>query len=284
MKIFLFSWVALVLCPPVSRGETRLSPRTQQAIAETATEGEASPFPLGFASPPSQPEGWQALPRSRPFPSLLSDPRDLRLGLRKNSKGELEADVGGYRSLAGWKGDWGGETAVFHTGIEGNAYFQMRQEGAKFPLQSSDGLIGLYGEAARGLWMYQARYTHISAHLSDGLFGLRQRITYTREFLALRVARQIGAFRPYAGYQFLTHTSPALPRHSLQLGGYGILPMHWGIAHPYLGADLRVRNAQEGTTFQLGLGAAFVAGAGDPPVRLTASYLKGHDLRGQFYD
>ncbi len=231
-----------------------------------------------------QSNGWLALPPGRPFPILPSDPRDLKFGLRKNSKNELEADVGGYRSLAGWQGEMCGERARFHTGIEGNGYFQMRQEGAKFPLQSSDGLVGIYAESARGVWMHQFRFTHISAHLSDGLFNLHQPIIYTREFITLRAGRHIGAFLAYAGYQFLTHSAPELPRHSLQLGAYGILPMHWGIAHPYLGSDLRVRNAKEGTTFQLGLGIALVSSQGTPPVRIAVNYLKGHDLRGQFFE
>jgi hypothetical protein len=53
--------------------------------------------------------------------------------------------------------------------------------------------------------------------------------------------------------------------------------------HPYLGADLKLRNSQEGTTYQLTGGAALVSSLGAPPLRLSLNYLKGHDLRGQFY-
>ncbi len=248
---------------------------------DEASSGEL--YPAGFTFAEDQPAGWQALPRGRAFPVLLSDPRDLRLGLRKNNKKEIEADVSAYRSLTGWKGLlWGHET-IFHAGIEGAGYFQMRQEGSKFPLQSSDGLVGAYAEMAQGLWMYQFRFTHISAHLSDGLTGQRSHFVYSREFVALRLARQLGVFRPYVGYQYLVNTMPTMGRHSLQLGAYGILPWHWGIVHPYVGGDLRVRNAEEGTTFQLGAGVALVSRSGMPPVRILASYLKGHDLRGQFY-
>lgn len=225
------------------------------------------------------PQGWTALPAGRPFGLLPSDPRDLKLALRHNNKKELEADVGGYRSIAGWTGDG----VIFHTGIEGGAYFLMRKEGTKFPLHSSDGLIGIYAEASRQDWAYQFRFTHISAHLSDGLTPVRQSFIYTREFAVLRVAKQLGWFRPYAGYQFLVNTKPTVPRHQLQLGGYAYLPWSWGIVHPYLGGDVRVRGAAEGTTFQLGAGAALISSSGTPPVRFTATYLKGHDLRGQFY-
>ncbi len=275
--IFLF----LLLASPLAH-----SAKPEEQNSALLLEEETAlfnPFPVGFMNPPDQPNGWVALPPGRPFPSLPSDPRDLKIGLRKNSKSELEADIGGYRSFAGWKGDVKGKPTVIHIGLEGNAYFLLRQEGSKFPLHSSDGLIGIYGEAIRGLWLYQARYTHISAHLSDGLFGIRQRFTYTRETLSLRVARQLGFTRAYGGYHLLVHTKPVLPRHSAQLGFYSVFPWHWERLHPYFGADLKLRNKQEGTTFTISGGAALVSSLGAPPLRLSINYQKGHDLRGQFY-
>lgn len=242
-----------------------------------------SPFPAGFMTPPDQPEGIVALPPGRPFPTLPTDPRDLKIALLKNNKGEIEASVGGYRSLVGWKGSIKERSTVIHGGIEGDGYFLMRKEGSKFPLHSSDGLIGLYAEAIRGMWMYQLRYTHVSAHLSDGLFGIRQRIFYTRETLSLRFARQLDIFRVYAGYHFLVHTEPAVPKSSLQLGFYGVMPWHWQRLHPYFGSDLKIRSKEEGTTLTASAGMALVSSLGAPPLRLAVNYTKGHDLRGQFY-
>lgn len=245
-------------------------------ISHSANGEETSP---GFPKPPEQEEGWVALPAGRPFGVLPSDPRDLRLGLRANNKSEFEADVAGYKSFAGWKGDgW-----IFHTGLEGAAFFLMRKEGSAFPLHSSDGLIGCFGEAARGDWAYQLRYTHISAHISDGLTPVRQRFLYTREFLSLRAARQLGWLRVYGGYYFLTNVKPKVPRHMIQLGAYAFLPHRLWIFTPYLGGDVRIRDPQEGTTMQLAAGLAVTSAQGMPPLRLTASYLKGNDLRGQFY-
>jgi hypothetical protein len=275
----LFLVLGLCLLPLFAHSSEENSP----TLAVLENSDLFNPFPPGFMNPPDQPEGWVALPPGRPFPSLASDPRDLKLGMRKNNKNELEADVGGYRSFAGWKGKVKKEDTVVHIGLEGNAYFLLRQEGVKFPLHSSDGLIGFYSEAIRGLWLYQMRFTHLSAHLSDGLYNQRERFTYTRETLSLRVAHQMGVFRPYLGYHFLVHTKPVLPRHSLQLGFYSILPWHWKKVHPYFGADLRIRNSQEGTTYHITGGAALVSSLGAPPLRLSLNYLKGHDLRGQFY-
>lgn len=274
MKRFTFFCALILALPTIARGG---------AAEEDPLATLMSPFPAGFMTPPDQPLGWVALPPGRPFPSLPPDIRDLKLGLRKNNKNELEADVGGYRSFAGWKGNVSGRDTVLHLGLEGQAYFTLHREGQKFPLHSSDGVIGLFGEAIRGLWLYQARFTHLSAHLSDGLFGLRQRFTYTRETLSLRAARQLGFTRAYAGYHFLVHTKPVLPRHSLQLGFYSIFPWHWRKLHPYIGADLRLRNKKEGTNLNLIAGAALVSSLGAPPLRLNVAYSKGHDPRGQFY-
>ncbi len=254
------------------------------SVAASAATTSVTSFPAGFPNLADQPEGWVVAPPGRPFPSILSDLRDLRTSLRKNNKKEIEADVGNYRSLAGWKGDVHGKTTVFHTGIEGNGYFVMRQEDQRFPLQSSDGLIGVYGEAVRGEDMFQFRFTHISAHLSDGLFGVRNRIVYTREFASLRYARQWGFTRPYIGYSVLVHTKPELPRHSGQVGFYSIFPAHWGAMHPYFGTDLKIHGQEEGTTFNISGGIAIVSSLGAPPLRVVANYLKGHDLRGQFFN
>lgn len=284
----------LLICPTISHGAE--TPEGDASILPSIDALEAqeklypenlsdlmNPFPPGFMVPPDQPRGWASLPPGRPFPSLISDPRDLKLGLRKNSKGELEADVGGYRSFAGWKGEVRQQETIVHLGLEGNGYFMMRQEGAKFPLHSSDGLIGLYAEGIRGSYLYQVRYTHISAHLSDGLYLVRQRQTYTRETLSLRLAKQLDFVRAYIGYHFLTHTDPELPKHSLQVGAYAIFPWAWKKLHPYVGADYRLRNPAEGKNIFVNMGVALVSSLGAPTLRFGAGYLKGHDLRGQFY-
>lgn len=287
--LILFTYLYLIFSPNISLSNTE-EPTPPPPDTDASqdihmdTTNIFNPFPAGFTSPPDQLEGWSTLPPGRPFPSLPSDPRDLKIALRKNSKNELEADIGGYRSFAGWKGEIYNKETIFHTGLEGNAYFLLRQEGAKFPLHSSDGLIGFYAEAMRGSYFYQLRYTHVSAHLSDGLYNIRQRVTYTRETLSLRLAKQIKFTRAYIGYHFLAHTKPDLPKHSAQLGFYSIFPWHWKRLHPYAGADLRIKNKQEGTTYHLTGGLALVSSLGAPPLRFSINYLKGHDLRGQFYN
>jgi hypothetical protein len=258
-----FFFLALLLCSPSSFA--------------------GSDFPEGYSAAPEQSEGWSAVPKGRPFASLPPDPLDIKTALRKNSQQELEASVGSFKSLAGWKGDFHGAPMIFHTGIEGMGLFEMRQQGGKFPLQSSDGFIGAYAEAIQNLEMLQFRYTHISAHLSDGLYGTRTAFVYSREYAALRYAHQFSFARAYVGYQFLAHTIPTLGKHSGEIGFYSVLPQHWGNLHPFFGADLRVRNADEGTTYNLSTGIAILSSEGASPLRIAATYLHGHDIRGQFY-
>lgn len=244
-----------------------------------------STHPEGFPADPDQPYGNSVLPPGRPFPSLPSDPRDLKIGFRKTDDSRWEADVGGYRSLYGWKGDVSGKPLLLHVGIEGNAYFTMRQQNARFPLESSDGLFGAYVEALRGRWLYQLRFTHISAHLSDGSPDVTRSIRYSREFLALRAAYQWHWVRPYIGLHYLVHTIPdGVPKPGLQFGFYAIAPLSFYRLHPYFGADMRMRGGAEGSTLTLSSGMALASTLGAPLMRFFFQFMVGHDLRGQFFD
>lgn len=249
---------------------------TVHAAPGTATE---------FFAEPDQAEGSVILPKSRPFAPLPTDPRDLKIGFRKTSRAKVEADVGGYRSIYGWKGEVRGKSLVFHTGIEGNAYFTMRREGSRFPLESSDGLFGLYAEATRNNWFYQVRFTHISAHLSDGSPDVLRNIRFSREFLVLRAARQVRWVRPYIGLIYLVHTIPHdVDKVGGQAGFYAIPPIPWKLFHPYFGMDFRGRGGREGSTWNFAAGLTMSSSNSAPPIRFALSYLTGHELRGQFFD
>ncbi len=241
-------------------------------------------YPDGFPADPDQPYGSRWLPPGRPFPSVPVDPRDLKIGFRKTNGSSLEADVGGYRSVFGWKGDVSGKDMVLHAGIEGGAYFTMRKEGARFPLESSDGLFGVYVEAVRDSWFYQFRFTHISAHLSDGITDVRVPIRYSREYFMLRVAKQWHWLRPYFALHYLVHIIPNdLNSVGAQAGFYGYLPVEMGLFRPYFGADYRYYGGREGNTLNLGIGLALISELAGPSLRFTLNYMRGNDLRGQFF-
>ena len=234
--------------------------------------------------PQVRPAEWEVLPFGRPFPTLPTDPRDLKIGIRRNTLRQIEADIGGYRSLAGYTHNVRGETLALHIGVEGNAYFVLTQEGQKFPLNSSDGLLGIYGDAAWKDWQAQVRFTHLSAHLGDGVNPPRTRIPFSRETASLRIAKYFSFIRAYLGYHYLIHTEPLLPRHSLQVGAFAIFPVTLGAhLHPYLGWDFEWRDPTQGNLLTISLGLALLSTEKSPPLRFALNYLKGNDPRGQFF-
>jgi hypothetical protein len=243
----------------------------------------AAVFALSLESDGMAASSTGILPSSRPFPPIPSDLRDLKTALRKTDAATWEAEVGSYRSFYGWS--IGQENPfLLHTGIEGNGYFTMRKSESKFPLESSDGLVGVYVEGSQGNWAHQLRFTHISAHLSDGSPDVTRAFTYSRETLSLRTRYKWNWLEPYAGLHVLVHTLPAgLPVLGYQLGMFGQSPWQLGAWAPYFGVDFRRRGGAEDQTLVLSAGMALLSSGSAPPIRLGANYTTGHDLRGQFF-
>ncbi len=279
----LYCWTIPVVAK--EGGSQSLSNSIDEANSLLTGAGFFSPYPKGFPADPDQPLGSRWLPPGRPFPSIPVDMRDLKISLRKTNRSEIEADVGGHRSVYGWKGNLLGHDIILHVGLEGNAYFTMRKEGLRFPLQSSDGLFGAYIEAARNSWFFQLRYTHISAHLSDGAPDIPTAIRYSREYILLRVAKQWGWARPYLALRYLTNTTPDdLNDFGMQVGFYAITPIQFGLFRPYFGVDFRHSGGQEGTTTNYGTGLALTSEMEAPLIRFSINYMTGNDLRGQFFN
>lgn len=285
MAAFVLMFFGNQICTAQSEANSQASDSEESSSAPSSSGFDFfSPYPPGFPADPDQPVGGKWLPPGRPFPSVPVDMRDLKIGFRKTDESKIEADVGGYRSVYGWKGDVSGHDMVLHAGIEGNAYFTMRKEGSRFPLESSDGMFGVFIEAVRNKWFYQLRFTHISAHLSDGAVDVVNASRYSREFFVLRVAKQIAWLRPYIAAHYLVHTIPNdLKKLGVQAGFYAIPPLRLGLFRPYFGIDFRHYGGREGTTTNFGLGMALTSELGAPPIRFSINYMKGNDLRGQFF-
>lgn len=231
--------------------------------------------------------GLELLPKGRPFRLTFSDPRELRMGLSFQGNSQINAAIGNYFSLFGIRSS---ETepervpSVFHMGLEGAGYFTMRQAEKRFPLETADGLIGVYFEGTSGPWQGQLRLTHISAHLADGSSGTP--IAYSREFAVLK-----GAYVPnediqlYGGIHYLVNTVPIVDPWTLQLGGSYFLPFSYPLL-PFLGVDLKWKEeASANPSFQFMFGLAL----NNPPkafesFRLYYSYFTGTDPRGQFFN
>ncbi len=205
----------------------------------------------------------------------------MALAFEGDSK--IHAKIGNYFSLLALRPDSGNWN--FHFGIEGAGYFTMRKEGSRFPLETADGLIGLYAERSQGPWQVQLRYTHISAHLADGLSA--SSIAYSREIASLRVGFVIDEpYFVYTAFHSLVNSVPPVPGWSIQTGGMAFLPLGLSKMTPFTGMDLKWKGD---TTFNpslnLQLGIALI----NPPesfrsFRFYYAYSSGSDPRGQFYD
>ena len=266
-------------------GEPSLGEDTQDTVVRETAAKAIDSVPPGYPAFLSQDEDVVWLPSLRPFPSLVSDPRDPKIGILYTNSKSLEARIGGYRSILGFKhGFLFGET-VSHFGVDGAVYFQLRHDDSRFPTESSDGYFGLYLEGSSDNFLYQLRFGHISAHLGDGLFGERQPIRYSREFFSLRIAQQWEFFRPYIGAEWLVHTVPDLPRWAFQAGFYAVLPIwFWRTFKPYVGFDYRAEDEFNIDTLTTTTGFMLVSDTEAPPIRLTIRYITGKDPRGQFFN
>lgn len=227
--------------------------------------------------------GIELLPSGRPFRPTFADPREIRMALGFEGDSHMHASVGNYFSILGFQPKEDPSWRV-HFGLEGAGYFTMRSEGSRFPLETTDGLIGIYVEGDSGPWQVQLRYTHVSAHLSDGTSGAAA-IPYSRETTFLRFAyAPSGHAQVYAGLHYLSHTIPVLPRLGAQIGGSWFVP--WGANKlvPFVATDLQWKQeapANPSWNFQVGLAV------NNPPVayrsfRFFYAYFTGADPRGQF--
>lgn len=225
-------------------------------------------------------DGYTLAPKARPFPLTYTDPMEPKTSWRFGSSKRREAFVGAYRSIFGYrKGNY-----LMHFGIEGQGFFAMVQEGVRFVLQSTDGQFGIYFDGRNKNLLWQLRFTHVSAHISDGLFNRRSEIRYSREFVQLRVMKEWGWFKPYLGVHFLVHTIPAgLPVVSGQIGTLVTVPVGLNWMQVIGGFDFRQRSGEEGHAVNVSAGVEFLSENGGAPIRVLAHYFQGHDHRGQFF-
>ncbi len=223
---------------------------------------------------------WHAVPKGRLFPTPMADPREIRSWVAVSGP-RLSASLANHQSFFSASpedGSW-----RFHFGIEGRAYFTLRQQGGRFPLETVDGTIGLYSEYAVGDWQWQLRYIHVSAHLADGLSG--NPIAYSRETVSLRSSYSPSeTFQMYAGISNIVNTMPKVPVWGFQIGANGYF-LDNGSISPFLGFDLRWQgDSPANPCFALQLGLAFHGAESlRRSLRLYYSYYTGADLRGQFY-
>lgn len=222
------------------------------------------------------------VPRGRPFRMTFADPREIKMALSFEGDSKMNAMIGNYFSLFGLESD--DQKSVLHLGLEGAGFFGLRQADRRFPLESSDGLIGAYIEGSVDRVQWQVRYTHISAHLADG--SQDSPIPYSREHIAMRMAYlPTNDVQLYAGAYYVLNAIPEVPPWTIQLGAN--LFSAWSMAQltPFLGTDLKWKTespANPTASLQAGIALSNPREA-YRSLRIFYTYLTGADPRGQYY-
>jgi len=222
--------------------------------------------------------------KKRVFRHSFADPREIRMALSFQEDSRVDAWIGNYFTLFGLSSD--PENPSFYMGLEGGGRFTMRRADNRFPLETADGTIGTYIESSYKEWSAQLRYTHISAHIADGIS--KAPIAYSRESMILKVGYvPTEEVFGYLGVGYLVNSVPNLPKAMAQLGGHAFwMSSKMRKLSPFAAWDLQWRQeASANPSFCIQLGMAL----NNPPnayesFRFFYSYYTGMDPRGQFYD
>jgi len=196
----------------------------------------------------------------------------------------ITAAVGNYFSILSVSPSEEEPTWRIHFGVEGAGFFGLRREEERFPLETADGLIGLYLEGNTGVWQGQMRFTHVSAHLADG--SLDTPIAYSRETLSARVGFAPSYdFHAYLGVYRLLASFPSVPSWALQWGGSYFLSSTTKSLVPFIATDFKWK---EESSYNPSLSLQVGLALNNPPqayrsFRFYYAYFTGADPRGQFY-
>ncbi|MBI3294706.1 MAG: DUF1207 domain-containing protein [Deltaproteobacteria bacterium] len=223
------------------------------------------------------------VPRGRPFQLTFADPREIKMALSFEGDSRINAMIGNYFSLFGLQSASNPDNSI-HVGLEGAGYFSMVEAERRFPLETSDGLIGTYIEGRVDNWQWQFRYTHVSAHLADGSSDTP--IPYSREHIAGRLAYfPTPDIDLYAGVYCLVNSVPVVAPLGFQIGLNYFSPWSAVSLTPFFGADLQWKEQSSvNPTASIELGVAM----SNPreryrSLRIFYAYLTGSDPRGQYF-
>ncbi len=234
--------------------------------------------------------GWRWSPSGLMFYPLRAAELEPRVGsMYQFGDDKLRLDIGNSLDLTSMHID---ESTELRTGADFFTYTRLRSEGRfKFPVETTDFYFGVnfsvrhqYSPESNVL-SGRLRVAHISSHISDGYNGDRTSFVYSREFVDLTGAYQIGALRMYAGANFLFSSIPDnFGIIAPQVGCDVSLPLSpvWTLTGGY---DFRLVNISGATTAvhaaQVGIKVGEQYGRG---LVISGYGYSGKSLHGMFYD
>lgn len=176
------------------------------------------------------------------FPELVANPFEARIGsMYQVSDKAVRLDIGASLDVYEEQGPWTQSQLSF--GVDFMTWTRLRSEGNfKFPVETIDYWFGVNAKMrfGTGPWAARMRVAHISSHLADGVADTAGTLSpkpfvYSREFIELIMAREIGVLRPYAGVTAVWATQPDNPNPFI----------------PQIGCDVRLPFGGEGSPWQL---------------------------------
>ncbi len=309
----------LLVASPAAAGEPDDAPATvgtdapattgTDAPATTGTDGrfdcrylttEARPAPRG-----SGPFKGGAFPDDDVFRPLLADPKQPQFfasyqRLRSREVGESinAAFVAFGESFGLWGLRQRSGCDGLQVGLSGGVFAQFNLDAPSFDLVNSDFVIGLPVTLRRGLVSARLRLYHQSSHLGDefllGNPGFN-RVNLSFEELEGLVSVERRWGRLYAGGGYLVHREPALDRGKVQWGlelrgpswPSPVLRKALGdvFVVPVVGADFKAFEELSWTVnTSLAGGFEWSGPRATRRLRLLATYLRGFNPYGQFFD
>lgn len=225
----------------------------------------------------------RVLPEGRLFTPTFSDPREISMSLIYQADSKIAAHIGNYISLLSLEGN---DESIwkFHFGLEGAGFFSLKRSGGRFPLETTDGMIGTYFEGKKEAIQFQLRFMHVSSHLSDGSSEVPT--PYSREYLSFRTGYAFNrSTHFYAGPSFLVHAIPTTGSIGFQWGGTSFLPLQFSHMTPFFGVDFKWHSE---TTYNPSMNLQLGIALFNPPdpyrsFSIFYAYFTGTDPRGQFF-
>jgi hypothetical protein len=242
----------------------------------------------------------------KPFAANYLEPKlgflfNIDQSVRSNNQNTLELEIGNTIDVYKFTIS---ENEFISIGADLFTYSRLRSEkNFKFPVETIDYLFGINaGYKSRSeFFQYGARFrfSHISAHLVDGLYrngnfnceqcvdwADKKPFVYSKEFIELMPFISYMDFRLYAGYTYNYNIKPAfLGKNGFQFG----FDYYYQISSdtkifPFAGYDLRITETTSyasNQTINAGLKFGKLQGKG---ISVYLIYYDGYSKHGEFWD
>jgi len=172
------------------------------------------------------------------------------------------------------------------------------QSNFKFPVETIDYMFGINagykkddGKKELGV---RFRFSHISAHLVDGLYDAeseswlngREPFIFSKEFIELFPYIRKDSFRAYLGLTYIIHVIPDVIKKGIYQAGfdYYILPLRNCSFIPFMAYDFKLTGIEKYSGNNIVKAGIKFGDSLERGLSILISYLSGKSVHGEFYD